>query len=238
MKLPSFFKSQSGSSALPASQDKAEFVQSMFDEISPRYDLVNRIMTLRMDLTWRKYAAARLGLAPGSTLLDVACGTGDFVRLLRSMGHFCLGIDFSHGMLAASDQDHLIRGDAKALPFPNESFDGLTCGFALRNFVSLDEVFQEMQRVLRPRASIALVEVARPRLPLIRQAHSLYFDHMVPAIGSLISNSAAYNYLPQSTVYLPSEPELRAELAAAGFKAIKFKYFLFGSAQVISATKA
>lgn len=237
MKLPPFLSGRRPSSALPASADKAAFVKSMFDEISPRYDLVNRIMTMRMDLAWREYAAKHLALSSSSKVLDVACGTGDFVRLLRSMGHSCVGVDFSYGMLSSSDQQGLVQADATALPFGDESFDGLTCGFALRNFVSLDVVFGEMARVLRSGAKIALVEVSRPTSPVVRQAHSLYFDHVVPAVGSFLSSSRAYNYLPQSTAYLPSEGELRAKLQAAGFTSIEVKYFLFGSAQVISTTK-
>ncbi len=192
---------------------------------------------MRMDLAWREYAAKHLALSPSSKVLDVACGTGDFVRLLRSMGHSCVGVDFSYGMLRSSDQKGLVQADATALPFGDESFDGLTCGFALRNFVSLDDVFGEMARVLRSGAKIALVEVSRPTSLVVRQAHSLYFDHVVPVVGSLLSSSRAYNYLPQSTAYLLSESELRAKLQVAGFTSIEVKYFLFGSAQVIGATK-
>ncbi len=225
-------------SALPSPEEKADFVRNMFDRISPRYDLTNRLMTLGMDVHWRKYAARSLAMEPGGIILDVACGTGDFVRLLRSMGYRTIGADFSHGMLAAAHQDGLLQADAARLPFTDASFDGLTCGFALRNFTSLPTALAEMARVVKPGGRIALVEVARPDEPLIKAGHGFYFDHVVPRIGAVVSDSDAYRYLPQSTVYLPPEPALRSMLKEAGFRSVAIKYFLLHSAQVISATRA
>ena len=225
-------------SALPSQENKAAFVRAMFDRISPRYDLTNRLMTMGMDIHWRRYAAKSLAMEPGGLALDVACGTGDFVRLLRSMGYRVIGGDFSLGMLTASDQAGLVQADAARLPFADNSFDGLTCGFALRNFTSLPTVLAEMARVVRPGGRIALVEVARPEQPLIKAGHGFYFDHIVPRIGAMVSDSDAYKYLPQSTVYLPPEPALRSMLGEAGFRSIAVKYFLLHSAQVISATRA
>ena len=229
---------RSRGSALPTPENKAAFVRAMFDRISPRYDLTNRLMTMGMDIHWRRYAARSLAMQPDGLVLDVACGTGDFVRLLHSMGYHAIGADFSHGMLAASDQVGLVQADAARLPFADNSFDGLTCGFALRNFTSLPAVMAEMARVVKPGGRIALVEVARPDQPLIKAGHGFYFDYIVPRIGALVSDSDAYKYLPQSTVYLPPEPALRAMLGEAGFRSIAVKYFLLHSAQVISATRA
>ena len=229
-------RNTSPTSALPEAESKAAFVKSMFDEISPRYDIINRIMTMRLDVKWRKYAASALGVDPGSMVLDVATGTGDFVRLLRRQGFRCIGIDFSLGMLKAGGIDSVLQGDASRLPFPNDSFDAITCGFALRNFVSLDDVLAEMARILHLGGRIALLEVSRPTTPGISQLHSFYFDTVVPKIGTLLSNSKAYHYLPESTAYLPSESQLREKLINAGFSDIEFRYFLFGTSQVISAT--
>ncbi|CAG4922455.1 MULTISPECIES: ubiquinone/menaquinone biosynthesis methyltransferase [Acidithrix] len=225
-------------SILPSPGEKAQYVQKMFDTISPRYDLVNRLMTMRMDLKWRTFAIAQLGLRPNSLMLDVACGTGDFVRMLGSKNYRVVGIDFSFGMLAASNQHDLIQGDASKLPFKNGSFDGLTCGFALRNFVDLEATLVEMARVLRRGGKVALVEVARPKRPIIKELHGIYFDRIVPAIGAALSSREAYKYLPASTSYLPEENELKALIKRTGFEAVEFKYFMMGAAQVITATKA
>lgn len=224
-------------SPLPSEATKAAFVQEMFDDISTKYDITNRIITLRMDLKWRNYAISTLGLATGSTILDVACGTGDFVRMLNAQSHKTIGVDFSLGMLRASQESNLIQADANKLPFSNNTFDGLTCGFAIRNFVDLDQVLREISRIVKIGARIAIVEVSRPSNPLLRSLHSIYFDRIMPVVGSIISSSNAYSYLSASTAYLPTEPILKQKLINAGFSNIQFKYFLFGSAQVISANK-
>ena len=116
--------------------------------------------------------------------------------------------------------------------------DALTCGFALRNFVSLPGVFAEMARVLAPAGRIALIEVDRPENALVRAGHSVYFDRLVPRIGALLSDRAAYAYLPQSTSYLPDEPELLSELAKAGFERLRKTRLLLGAAQIITAVRS
>ena len=142
------------SAALPASADKAQVVEDMFDRIAPRYDLLNRLLTFRMDVGWRRTAVRELELAPGSVVLDVACGTGDLCRELGQNGLRPIGVDFSAGMLAsATVAAPLVRGDALRLPFPTGSIDGLISGFALRNFTGLEPFFVECARVLRPRGT-------------------------------------------------------------------------------------
>src|SRR4051812_15703600 len=114
---------------LPEGDEKARAVQSMFDTIAPRYDLVNRVMTFRMDVGWRKRTVRSLRLGPGSTVLDLACGTGDFCRELEHAGLRPIGGDFSYGMLAAArTSSPLVQADALRLPMPDGSVDGVTCG--------------------------------------------------------------------------------------------------------------
>ncbi len=221
---------------LPQIEKKAAFVREMFDDISPRYDLMNRIMTGRMDQKWRKYAVSTLNLNRTDLVLDIACGTGDFVQLLQN-SNYSIGVDFSLGMLIHSKQPNLIQSDANRLPFKDRSFDAITCGFALRNFTRLDVVFAEMARLVKPKGKIAIVEVSRPANPVINRFHSIYFDHIIPLMGSMIAKKRAYSYLSASTAYLPDEDKLRDALVEAGFIDIHFKYFLMGSSQVISATK-
>jgi len=160
---------------LPQGAEKARAVRSMFDAIAPRYDLVNRVMTFRMDVGWRRRTIRELALAPGSRILDLACGTGDFCRELTTKGLVPMGVDFSWGMLAAARTDApLVQGDALCLPTPAASVDGVTCGFALRNFVELDPFFAELARVVRPGGRIALLEVAEPANPILRTGHRFW----------------------------------------------------------------
>src|SRR5690606_10874504 len=148
---------------LPEGDEKVTAVRGMFDAIAPRYDLVNRIMTFRMDVGWRKRTVRALGLPAGATVVDLACGTGDLCRELSADGLRPVGVDLSFGMLAAARTDApLLQGDALRLPFPDASVDGATCGFALRNLAALPPFFAELARVVRPGGRIALLEVATP----------------------------------------------------------------------------
>lgn len=223
---------------LPQGAEKVQAVQSMFDAIAPRYDLVNRIMTFRMDVGWRRRTARTLGLAPRSTVLDLACGTGDFCRELQRHELRPIGMDLSLGMLvAARTTAPLAQGDALCLPVPDAAVDGVTCGFALRNFLALEPFFAELARVVRPGGRIALLEVAEPPNPILRWGHSVYFGRIVPLIGGLLSDPAAYRYLPKSVAYLPPPEEVLAMLGAAGFGNIKRTLLSTGISQLITATR-
>ena len=206
------------SDELPQGEEKSVAVEHMFDQIAPRYDLVNRLMTFRMDVRWRRRTVKALELPSGSMVLDLACGTGDFCNDLLRCGLDPVGLDFSAGMLNAANTDApLIRADALCLPIPSNSVDGVTCGFALRNFTNLDEFFAEISRVLKPGGRIGLLDVAEPSNPLLRVGHSFYFGKVVPKIGALLSDRNAYRYLPKSVQYLPESHELLAGLRAVGF---------------------
>jgi len=206
------------SAPLPHGEDKARAVRGLFDTISPRYDLVNRVMTFRMDVGWRRRAIRELHLTPGSRVYDLACGTGDFCRELTRSGYRAFGFDFAFGMLANARTDApLVQADALVLPVPDASADGVTCGFALRNVVSLERFFEELGRVVRPGGAIALLETSRPDSRVLRAGHALYFERVVPIVGGLLSDRDAYAYLPRSMAYLPPPDEMLALLRAAGF---------------------
>jgi demethylmenaquinone methyltransferase / 2-methoxy-6-polyprenyl-1,4-benzoquinol methylase len=224
---------------LPTGDDKVRAVRSMFDAIAPRYDLVNRLMTFRMDVGWRKATIRSLGLAPDSVVLDLACGTGDFCRGLAIAGYRPIGMDLSFGMLAAARTDApLVHADALTLPVPDSTVDGVTCGFALRNFKELGPFFAELARVVRPGGRIALLEVGEPPNPVLRWGHGLYFGKVVPKIGGLISDAAAYQYLPKSVAYLPDPPDLLADLERRGFVSVHRRLLSTGISQLITATRA
>tara|TARA_Y100000310_G_scaffold86054_2_gene82911 strand:+ start:2529 stop:3236 length:708 start_codon:yes stop_codon:yes gene_type:complete len=218
--------------------DKATAVRSMFDAIAPRYDLLNRLLTLRLDVRWRRRTVRDLDLPTGSTVLDLACGTGDLCRDLDSAGHRPVGMDLSWGMLAAARTDApLVHADALRLPAPSGTVDGVTCGFALRNLAALGPFFAELARVLRPGGRIALLEVDRPRNPLLRFGHSVYFGRVVPFVGGLLSDRSAYRYLPRSVVYLPDEADLLRQISDAGFTDVAKVRLSGGIAQLLTATR-
>jgi len=228
-----------GQRALPEGEEKARVVRQLFDTISPRYDLVNRVMTFGLDVRWRRRAVRELALRPGSLVLDLACGTGDLCRELESFGHRPVGFDFSHGMLrAARTRAPLVEADILALPVRDGAADGAICGFALRNVVSLPALFAELARVVRPGGRISLLETGVPENALLRLGHRVYFRHVVPAIGGLLSDRDAYTYLPRSAVYLPPGGELMALLRDAGFADARRVPLTGGVTQLLVATRS
>jgi len=225
--------------ALPQGEAKVRAVREMFDAIAPRYDLVNRVMTFRMDVGWRRATVHALGLSPNALVVDVAAGTGDLCRELDRAHLRAVGIDLSWGMLAhASSDAPLAQADALRMPFPAGALDGLTCGFALRNLVDLGAFLVEAARILRPGGRMGLLEVAAPANPVLRWGHGVYFGHVVPRIGGILSDPAAYRYLPRSVAYLPPTAELLAMVRDAGFAAVERRTLNGGIAQLISATRA
>lgn len=203
---------------LPEGDDKVAAVRQMFDAIAPRYDMVNRIMTFRLDVRWRRLAVQRLALPAGSTVLDLASGTGDLCVDLEHAGLRPLSADLSFGMLAADRSGApRIQADILRLPAPDGAVDGVTCGFALRNLVDLPTFFGELARVVRPGGRIALLDVGIPHNKAVRWGNSIYFGKVVPKIGALLSDGPAYRYLPKSVAYLPPKDEMLASLRAAGF---------------------
>ena len=227
------------SQQLPQGEEKVRAVRSMFDAIAPRYDLVNRIMTFRMDVAWRTRTVRELGLPDGSLVADLACGTGDFCRELQKQGLRPIGFDLSFGMLAAARTSApLAEADALSLPLPDSSLDGVTCGFALRNLVELDGFFAELARTVRPGGRIAFLEVAEPPNRFLRWGHSIYFGSVVPKVGGLLSDPSAYQYLPKSVAYLPEPGVMLQRLADAGFVQVERQLLSVGISQLITATRS
>jgi demethylmenaquinone methyltransferase/2-methoxy-6-polyprenyl-1,4-benzoquinol methylase len=223
---------------LPSGPEKTALVRSMFDTIAPRYDLVNRMMTFGLDVRWRKQSVRALGLPAGARVLDLACGTGDFLRILAATGLAPFGMDLSWGMLVANRTGlPLAQADGAALPVGTASVDGITCGYALRNFTELHAVFDEFGRVVRPGGRISLLEVAEPDHGLLLVGHRIWFRRVVPVIGGLVSDRAAYRYLPRSTAYLPPTAELRSMLASSGFSSVNRRALSGGLSQLITATR-
>jgi demethylmenaquinone methyltransferase/2-methoxy-6-polyprenyl-1,4-benzoquinol methylase len=225
---------------LPQGDAKHDAVEGMFDRLAPRYDRMNRIISLGLDKTWRRRTVDALAAVSGARVLDLACGTGDLCRDLAARGYAPVGVDFSAGMLAAAQVDApLVRGDGAALPFATASFDAVTCGFAMRNFVDLDHVFAECARVLRPGARFAALDAAVPGNALLRAGNAVWFRGAVPLLGRVVGHDAeAYRYLPKSTAYLPPAPELVERLGAAGFHSARDTTFTGGSVLLLTGTRA
>lgn len=210
----------------------------MFDAIAPRYELVNRLMTFGLDARWRRRAVRDLRLAHHSLVLDVAAGTGDFTRELGRQGQRAVATDLSYNMLVQGSNVHeRVQADAAHLPFRRAGFDGVTCGYALRNFTDLEATLAEMARVLRPGGRLSLLEVAEPRSGLWRTGFRFWFRKVVPFIGSLLSDRDAYHYLPASTAYLPSASEIATMLNRCGFSSVNHRRIMGGLSQQFLATR-
>jgi demethylmenaquinone methyltransferase/2-methoxy-6-polyprenyl-1,4-benzoquinol methylase len=223
---------------LPQGEEKTARVRSMFDAIAPRYDLVNRLMTFGLDQAWRRATVAALGLPPGSLLLDLACGTGDLSRLAARRGFRVIGADLSAGMLRANHSGApLLQADCSRLPFPDGAFDGLVCGYALRNFSDLAGALAETARVLRPGGRLAILEVDAPGSVVLRTGYDLWFKKVVPRLGAALSDREAYHYLPRSVAYLPPAPVLRRLLADAGYSGVGIRPLAGGLSQLLFATR-
>ncbi len=226
-------------SALPAGEEKTARVRAMFDTIAPRYDLMNRLMTFGLDRGWRHGTVGALGLPPGARVLDLACGTGDLSRLGLRRGYQVVGADLSAGMLAANGTPcPLVEADGSRLPFATGAFDGLLCGYALRNFTDLAATLGECARVLRPGGRLAVLEVDAPTARLWRAGYDVWFTKAVPALGAALSDGEAYRYLPRSVAYLPPAPALRRMLLDTGFSAVGIRPLAGGLSQLIVATRA
>jgi demethylmenaquinone methyltransferase/2-methoxy-6-polyprenyl-1,4-benzoquinol methylase len=238
-------------SVLPPIEHKRAYVQTMFDTIAARYDLLNRLMTFGLDRGWRIHAVRQVAHGMGTIprrALDVATGTGDFLPLLHAAmpDALVVGADFSVPMMQAGGgklidagaRSGYVGGDALQLPFANDSFDAITTGFGMRNVVNIDVALRELYRIAKPGGRMACLEVARPQNALVRFGHQVYFNRIVPLIGQLVAgNGEAYTYLPQSAQRFPPPDELADLLRAAGWRNVSYTLLGFGAVAVHVAEK-
>ncbi len=216
--------------------DKAQRVRGMFNEIAPRYELVNRLFSGGRDAYWRRQAVNLARVRADDDVLDIACGTGDFARTFASASpRSIIGTDFAHEMLsrAAGRGDNRIRwveSDALHLPFADHSFSIVSCAFGVRNFVDLDKGLAEMARVLRPGGRAIILEFTRPTNLMFRRAYELYANYIMPIGASWISRdrSGAYRYLPRSVVSFLDAEEMVNRLDQSGFSNCQAKHLTMG----------
>jgi demethylmenaquinone methyltransferase / 2-methoxy-6-polyprenyl-1,4-benzoquinol methylase len=209
-------------------------VQGMFDRITRRYDLMNRLMTGGRDVAWRR-EAARIAIGAGAErALDVATGTGDLALELRRQGvPNVTGLDFSREMIASAEAKRdaqnvdgvtFLQGDAMNMPFPDASFDALTIAWGLRNLPDYEQGIKELARVLRPEGRMVILEMTPLQNETLRRAFNLYFQHAVPVIGGIVSGDRdAYRYLPESVGAFPAADELAGMMNASGLRNVRYK---------------
>jgi len=203
----------------------------MFAKIAPRYDLLNHVLSVNIDIRWRRQVVRKLKplLPEEARVLDVGCGTGDLsIALFENTAAEVTGIDFCGPMLKLAKhkapQLQFIEGDALRLPFAEASFDGLTIGFALRNLADVDRGLRELLRVLKPDGVAAILEFSHPVSPVFSSLVSLYNWRLLPWIGGLVSGSrGAYEYLPDSISRFPNQETLASMMQAAGFAEVGFE---------------
>lgn len=225
-------------------QEKARYVRRMFDAIARRYDLMNRLMTLGRDQSWRRLAIRRAVVPGGGRVLDVAAGTADLaIAALAAQPEKVVAADFSWQMLVAAkrklyrqnvdSQIVLAAADGLCLPFASSYFDAVVTAFSLRNVGDLDVFLKEMLRVTRPGGRIVSLEIIQPQKQALRRLFSWYFGRLVPKVGTLISGDPeAYNYLPHSVSIFVSAEELRERMLAAGMAHVGFEKLQCGAVAV------
>ncbi len=230
----------------PDSRDQARDIAAMFDKVAPRYDFLNRLLSARRDVGWRRRAVELARLGPGETALDVGVGTGDLAFDLLAASDptsRVVGVDVSTGMLdlvrkraAAHPQGGRFEAqvaDAQALPFADGSFDRVVAGFAVRNFGDLGAGLREMRRVLRPGGRAVILELSTPPNPLVRWGFRLYFHEVSPRVAAALGgDAAAYRYLPRSVARFPGAEGVVAVLRDSGFSEVRFERLSFGIAAI------
>jgi demethylmenaquinone methyltransferase / 2-methoxy-6-polyprenyl-1,4-benzoquinol methylase len=238
--------------------DASRQVREMFTQIAPRYDLLNHLLSLQLDRLWRTRVARRLRpilARPDALVLDLCCGTGDLAfSLSRSARARIIGVDFSHAMLVRAraksqslpsdwgDQADkpmpLLEADALRLPFADASFDLVTTAFGLRNLANYEAGLGEIQRLLKPRGTLAILEFTEPPAGLLGDLYRWYFRNVLPRVGAFLSGDrSAYTYLPASVSRFYRPKELATLLTVVGYQEVDFKVWTFGTVALHTATK-
>lgn len=230
-------------------QSKKGQVEEMFDNISPRYDLLNHMLSVNIDKLWRYRTIKKLRSYSPATILDIATGTGDFALAATKIEHLkVVGIDISEGMLSVArekilkknlqDRISVQKADSENLPFEARTFDAAIVGFGVRNFENLEKGLSEILRVLKPGAVFFVLEFSKPVKAPFKQVYRFYFKRILPGIGKLISkDKSAYTYLPESVDEFPDGDDFLAILASVGFENNKCYRQTFGVASIYEAQK-
>ncbi len=220
---------------------KKEGIRKLFDNIAPDYDRLNHILSLNIDKGWRRKAVKEIiDSEQPMTILDVACGTGDFtIEIARKAagGSRVTGIDLSEGMMKigrekikkAGVEAEMVQGDCEALPYDEGIFDRISVGFGVRNFEHLDVGLKEMCRVLKTDGKLVVLELSVPSNGFVRWCYKLYFLKILPAVGGWISGDrGAYEYLPASVLKFPAPEKFMEMMRKSGFKEVRHRSLTLG----------
>ncbi len=230
--------------------EKGRGIRDMFDRIAPRYDLLNRLLSLGIDQRWRRFAVSQLVVPENGRVLDIATGTGDVALEIgrqTAQGVKIVGSDFTQGMLVLGrrkiaespyrDRIVLVNAPCESMPHPDGIFDGITIAFGIRNVVDRQKGLAEMARVLKPGGRAAILEFATPRNRFFRAVYYFYFLRVLPWLGGLISQRSAYQYLPDSVLEFPDRETFKAMMELAGFADVKVHDLTGGIAAVHVGTR-
>lgn len=209
---------------------KGEQVQQMFGAIAPRYDFLNRLLSLGIDQRWRRFAISKVKWTEGGTVLDVATGTGDVALTMAAAtppSVKIVGLDFCKEMIDLGKEkvrsspfaDRITLGVApcEEIPYPDGTFDSVTIAFGIRNVVDRKLGLAEMLRVLKSGGRVVILEFSTPRSAIFRSLYHFYFLKVLPLIGGLFSDFSAYKYLPDSVLEFPSQEEFARMMKDVGF---------------------
>ncbi|HPA15196.1 MAG TPA: bifunctional demethylmenaquinone methyltransferase/2-methoxy-6-polyprenyl-1,4-benzoquinol methylase UbiE [Desulfobacterales bacterium] len=227
------------------------FVKEMFDAIAPKYDLLNRLLSLRLDVCWRRVLVSEMKIPKYGQVMDVACGTGDVpLEMIRQKGWniSVFGVDFSPGMLTLAKSKiknmigghriHLLRADAFNLPFKEETFDAITIAFGIRNIIDKDTVLRTFHNLLKTGGILLVLELSVPNKGLLLSIYLFYFEKILPLIGWFLSkNLKAYQYLPSSVSKFPEADEFAAMMRSAGFTSVRWRKLTAGIATLYIGSK-
>lgn len=226
---------------------KKNFIIQLFDDIAPTYDKLNHLLSMNIDKQWRKKAVRTICQKQPQTALDIACGTGDFAIALAQAGiPHVTGIDISEGMLEVGRKKVAALGlnidmkvdDCEQLNMADGSVDAISAAFGVRNFEHLQKGLEEMHRVLRNDGFVCILELSVPQNPVLCWIYKLYFMHVLPFFGGLISgNRSAYEYLPNSVLNFPKPDKFCSMLSDAGFKQVKSRSLTFGLCRMFTGVK-